>query len=214
MLNSWLEPLPLVAILRGIEPDEAVDIGHTLADAGFHMLEVPLNSPSPLESIQRLREVLGEHYLIGAGTVTSEDQVEAVASVGGDLIVMPHADARLIRAAKASGLRCIPGVATPSEALLALQAGADALKLFPAGAITPDGLKAWRAVLPGDLPVLPVGGITPGSMATWLDAGAQGFCIGTALYAPGLEVAAVASRALAFAQAWTNASTSRREQRP
>ena len=213
MLSSWLNPLPLVAILRGICPDEAVAIGHVLANAGFRVLEVPLNSPQPMESIRRLSRSLGEHYLIGAGTVMTTAQVQEVAAAGGRLIVMPHADTVVIHAAKEAGMVCVPGVATPTEAFAALAAGADGLKLFPANQVTPDGLKAWRAVLPKELPVLPVGGIAPGNMAAWVAAGAQGFGIGAALYAPGVDADEVANRAHAFAQAWVAVSKKSKEHR-
>ncbi|WP_158753086.1 2-dehydro-3-deoxy-6-phosphogalactonate aldolase [Dyella sp. S184] len=213
MLSSWLNPLPLVAILRGICPDEAVAIGHVLANAGFRVLEVPLNSPQPMESIRRLSRSLGDNYLIGAGTVMTAAQVKDIATAGGRLIVMPHADTSVIRAAKEAGMVCVPGVATPTEAFAALAAGADGLKLFPADQLSPAALKAWRAVLPKELPVLPVGGITPDNMAAWLAAGAQGFGIGSALYAPGLDANEVASRAHAFAQAWAAVSPMSQEHR-
>lgn len=202
LMKAWLEPLPLVAILRGITPDESVDIGRVLVDAGFRMLEVPLNSPQPFESIRRLADALGNDYLIGAGTVLDPFHVKSIADVGGRLIVMPHADTAVIRAAKDAGLFSVPGVATPTEAFAALAAGADALKLFPAEQSSPDILKAWRAVLPKDLAVLPVGGITPHNMGPWLAAGARGFGIGSSLYAPGRPASDVAARARAFADAW------------
>jgi 2-dehydro-3-deoxyphosphogalactonate aldolase len=201
MLKSWLDPLPLVAILRGIRPDEAVAVGDVLGQAGFRVLEVPLNSPHPLESIHRLTQFLGKNFLVGAGTVMTPAQVKDVAAAGGRLIVMPHADTNVIRAAKEAGLICVPGVATPTEAFSALAAGADGLKLFPAEQVLPEGLKAWRAVLPKDVPVLPVGGIMPETMSRWISAGAQGFGIGSALYAPGLEVEEVARRGGGVAQA-------------
>ncbi|HEV2681380.1 MAG TPA: 2-dehydro-3-deoxy-6-phosphogalactonate aldolase, partial [Rhodanobacter sp.] len=143
--------------------------------------------------------------LIGAGTVMTPAQVQEVAAAGGRLIVMPHADTAVIRAAKEAGMVCVPGVATPTEAFAALAAGADGLKLFPAHQVTPDGLKAWRAVLPAAVPVLPVGGIAPDNMAPWVAAGAQGFGIGSALYAPGVNADEVARRAHAFAQAFAQA---------
>ncbi len=205
MLSRWLEHLLLVAILRGLHPDEAVAIGHALAGAGFRVLEVPLNSPQPLESIRRLVDALGDPYLVGAGTVMTPAQVDEVAAAGGRLIVMPHADTAVIRAAKQAGMVCVPGVATPTEAFAALAAGADGLKLFPADQVTHAGLKAWRAVLPNTVPVLPVGGIAPDTMAPWLAAGAQGFGIGSALYAPGVDVDEVARRAQVFAQAFAQA---------
>lgn len=204
MLTPWLAPLPLVAILRGLTPDEALPVGQALVDAGFRMLEVPLNSPQPLDSIALMAEALGDDVLVGAGTVMSTADVEAIAAAGGRLILMPHVDIAVIRAAKAAGLLCAPGVATPTEAFTALAAGADAIKIFPAEQIGPAVLKAWRAVLPRELVVLPVGGITPDSMAAYVAAGASGFGIGSALYAPGREVAEVARRAQAFARAWVS----------
>lgn len=202
MLTPWLHPLPLVAILRGLTPDEAVATGRAIVQAGFRVLEVPLNSPQPLDSIARLADTLGADVLVGAGTVMSTADVEAIAAVGGRLIVMPHADVAVIRAAKGAGLLCVPGVATPTEAFAALAAGADGLKLFPAEQAAPAVLKAWRAVLPRDVAVLPVGGITPDNMAPWLAAGATGFGIGSALYAPGRSLDETTQRAHAFARAW------------
>jgi 2-dehydro-3-deoxyphosphogalactonate aldolase len=202
MLKPWLEPLPLVAILRGLAPDEAVATGRAIVAAGFRVLEVPLNSPQPLDSIARLAEALGADVLLGAGTVMTPAQVDAVANAGGRLIVMPHADTAVIRTAKAAGLLCVPGVATPTEAFAALAAGADGLKLFPAEQFSPPVLKAWRAVLPRAVPVLPVGGIAPDTMAPWIAAGAAGFGIGSALYAPGRSLDDTTQRARAFAQAW------------
>lgn len=207
MLTPWLTPLPLVAILRGLTPDEAVATGRAIVDAGFRMLEVPLNSPRPIDSIAKLAAALGNDVLVGAGTVMTPSNVDAVATAGGRLIVMPHADTTVIRAAKAAGLLCVPGVATSTEAFAALDAGADALKLFPAEQAAPAVLKAWRAVLPREVPVLPVGGITPDSMVPWVAAGAAGFGIGSALYAPGRSLDDTAQRARAFAQAWHNLST-------
>lgn len=201
-MKAWLDPLPLVAILRGLTPDESIDIGHVLVAAGFRMLEVPLNSPQPFESIRRLAGTLGEATLVGAGTVLDPADVARVANVGGRLIVMPHADVAVIRAAKQAGLYCVPGVATPTEAFAALTAGADALKLFPAEQASPAVLKAWRAVLPADVAVLPVGGIAPDNMGPWLAAGAKGFGIGSSLYAPGRSAGDVAVRAREFADAW------------
>jgi 2-dehydro-3-deoxyphosphogalactonate aldolase len=201
-MKAWLDPLPLVAILRGLTPDESIDIGRVLADAGFRMLEVPLNSPQPYDSIRRMTDALGDTYLVGAGTVLDPANVKKVADAGGRLIVMPHADVAVIRAAKDAGLHCVPGVATPTEAFAALRAGADALKLFPAEQASPAVLKAWRAVLPKDLAVLPVGGIAPDNMGPWLAAGANGFGIGSSLYAPGRPASDVATRARAFADAW------------
>jgi 2-dehydro-3-deoxyphosphogalactonate aldolase len=207
MLTPWLQPLPLVAILRGLVPDEAVATGRAIVEAGFRVLEVPLNSPQPFDSIALLAEALGDDVLVGAGTVMTPVHVEAVAKADGRLIVMPHADTTVIRAAKAAGLLCVPGVATPTEAFAALAAGADGLKLFPAEQSSPAVLKAWRAVLPRDVPVLPVGGIAPDNMAPWVAAGAAGFGIGSALFAPGRTLDDTAQRARAFARAWNNLST-------
>ncbi|WP_114238764.1 2-dehydro-3-deoxy-6-phosphogalactonate aldolase [Dyella sp. C9] len=213
MLNHWLAAFPLVAILRGLHPDEALPVGRTLSAAGFRVLEVPLNSPRPLDSIRLLSHALGDDHLVGAGTVMTEAQVEDVAAAGGRLVVMPHADTAIIRAAKRAGLFCVPGVATPTEAFAALSAGADGLKLFPSNQVTPEGLKAWRAVLPRELPVLPVGGITPDTMAPWLAAGAQGFGIGTSLYVPGSDIDEIARRAQSFARAWAALATHSKEHR-
>jgi len=204
MIAPWLQPLPLIAILRGLTPAEAPAIGEAIAGAGFRLLEVPLNSPQPLQSIRLLRERLGAQCLIGAGTVMTPRQVEEVAAAGGQVIVMPHADATVIAAAKRAGLLCTPGVATPTEAFAALAAGADALKIFPAEQVAPAVVRAWRAVLPRELAVLLVGGITPDSMAAYMAAGASGFGIGSALYAPGRDAAEVGRRARAFAQAWAS----------
>lgn len=201
-MKAWLEPLPLVAILRGLTPDESVDVGRALIGAGFRMLEVPLNSPRPFESIRRLVDALGDDYLIGAGTVLDPAKVKDLADAGGRLVVMPHADVAVIRAAKQAGLYCVPGVATPTEAFAALAAGADALKLFPAEQASPAVLKAWRAVLPAHVAVMPVGGISPDNMGPWLAAGAGGFGIGSSLYAPGRPAGDVAVRAREFADAW------------
>ena len=200
MLTSEFSSPPLVAILRGLEPDEAVVTCDALVTAGFRVLEIPMNSPQPLDSIARVAKALGERAIVGAGTVTTHTQVEAVASAGGRLIVMPHADVAVIRAAKGAGLVCMPGVATPTEAFAALTAGADALKLFPAETLGPSTLKAWRAVLPRDAQVWPVGGITPGNMHEWVAAGANGFGIGSALYAAGRSVEDTARRASAFVE--------------
>lgn len=206
MLKPWLDPLPLIAILRGVQPDEVVAVGRALSEAGFRLLEVPLNSPQPFESIRRLTDALDDAHLIGAGTVMTPRHVEQLADAGGRLVVMPHADPEVIRAAKAVDMVCTPGVATPTEAFAALDAGADGLKLFPAGQIGPAGLKAWRAVLPADVAVLPVGGIHADNMTPWVAAGARGFGIGSALYQPGTPIEELARRGHAFAQGWTAAS--------
>lgn len=197
-----LDALPLVAILRGLTPDEAVGVGEALVAAGFTTIEVPLNSPDPMVSIARLAGRFGGRCLIGAGTVLRVSDVAAVAATGAKLIVMPHADPVIITAAKAHGLVCVPGVATPTEAFAALAAGADGLKAFPAEQIGPEVIKAWRAVLPNATRVMPVGGITPARMAVYRAAGATGFGLGSALYKPGMDAAAVGANARAFVEAW------------
>jgi 2-dehydro-3-deoxyphosphogalactonate aldolase len=201
-LQASLAPLPLIAILRGVKPDEASAIGEALLGAGFVAIEVPLNSPEPLKSIRLLAESLGERALIGAGTVRDPDDVERIFAAGGRLIVMPHGDPAVIHAAKQRGMFCIPGVATPTEAFAALDGGADALKLFPAEALPPAVVKAWRAVVPAKHWLLPVGRITPETMAPYLTAGANGFGLGSALYKAGLTPDQVASKARAFAKAY------------
>ncbi len=202
MFDGFMQRLPLVAILRGVTPEEAVPVGHALARAGFAVVEVPLNSPDPLASIRRLADALGPDVLVGAGTVTTPEMVGQVAEAGGRLIVMPHGDPAVVRAAKAAGLCCTPGVATPTEAFAALANGADALKLFPAEMLGPPVVKAWLSVLPRGTRLLPVGGITPAAMAPFVAAGAGGFGLGSALYRPGQTAAEVAERAGAFVTAW------------
>ncbi len=206
MIRSYLARLPLIAILRGVTPDEVVAVGRALVAEGFAVIEVPLNSPLPVESIRRLADALGPDILVGAGTVASPGSVREVASAGGRLIVMPHSDPAVVREAKAAGLVCTPGVATPTEGYAALANGADALKLFPAEAMPPPVLKAWRSIFPPDTAFLPVGGITPETMAGYVEAGAAGFGLGSALYRPGLSADAVATRARAFAAAWRGLS--------
>jgi 2-dehydro-3-deoxyphosphogalactonate aldolase len=199
---DWVAPLGLVAILRGVAPDAVLGIAQVLIDASFKIIEVPLNSPQPIDSIGRLSARFGAQALIGAGTVTTADEVTAVAAAGGRLIVMPHGDLAVIAAAKRAGLFVVPGIATPTEAFAALAAGADGLKLFPAEALPAAVLKAMRAVLPPQTMVFPVGGITPTSMAEYRQAGAAGFGLGSALYKPGDGPAAVAAKAAAFVAAW------------
>ena len=192
---------PLIAILRGVKPDEAGAIGDALADAGFTLIEVPLNSPDPFDSIARLAERLGDRAMVGAGTVLRETDVAAVADAGGTLIISPNANRQVIAATAGRGMISLPGIATPTEAFAALDAGATALKLFPAEAASPVALKAMRAVLPPATRVLPVGGITPDTMRPWRDAGASGFGLGSALYKPGFSAAEVGTRAAAFIRA-------------
>jgi 2-dehydro-3-deoxyphosphogalactonate aldolase len=200
MLRQFLQDLPLIAILRGIRPQEVLAAADALTSAGFRIIEVPLNSPEPLESLRHLAGRTG--LLVGAGTVLSPAEVEAVAAAGGRLMVAPNADREVIAAAKRLGMVAIPGVATPTEAFAALAAGADGLKMFPAEILPPKAVKAWRAVLPASMALLPVGGITPESMADYLAAGADGFGLGSALYKPGMSAAELGQRAKAFATAY------------
>jgi 2-dehydro-3-deoxyphosphogalactonate aldolase len=188
---------PLIAILRGVTPAEAVAHGQALRDAGFRLIEVPLNSPRPFESIGKLRAALPD-AIVGAGTVLRPEFVDELARAGGELVVMPHADPAVIRAAKLRGLACAPGVATPTEAFSALVAGADALKMFPAEQLGVPVVKAWRAVIAKRVPLVPVGGVTPDNMAPFLAAGADGFGLGSALYRPGQDAKATGERARAF----------------
>jgi 2-dehydro-3-deoxyphosphogalactonate aldolase len=193
-----LAACPLVAILRGITPAQCVPIGQALVDAGFTIIEVPLNSPDPYDSIARLARELGARALIGAGTVTQPQQVAQVAQAGGGLVVMPHADTRVVIEVKALAMTALPGFATPTEAFAALEAGADALKLFPAEANPPKVLKSLRAVLPKNLPILPVGSITVENMGEYWAAGANGFGLGSALYKPGTAPEQVGKAAAKF----------------
>ena len=201
-LDDYLKPLPLVAVLRGITPDEVPAIADALYENGFRILEVTLNSPQPFDSIRRLADVHGSRCLVGAGTVIEVADVARVRDAGGRLIVMPHGDAAVIREAKSLGMVCLPGVATPTEAFAALAAGADALKMFPAETMLPQTLRAWRAVLPKTARVFAVGGIRPDNMARWWAEGAAGFGTGSNLYQPGTSAAQVRSGAAAYAAAF------------
>lgn len=193
-LKARLAANPLVAILRGVTPGEVEAIGAALVAAGIGVIEVPLNSPDPFDSIARLVRRFGDHALIGAGTVMRPADVERLAAVGGRLMVTPHADPALVRATKAAGLQAAPGFLTPAEAFALLDAGADALKLFPAEGGSPAMLKALRAVLPPGTMVLPVGGMDAGTMGAWREAGAAGFGIGSAIYRPGDSAGEVAAK--------------------
>lgn len=192
---------PLIAILRGVRPDEVEDIGEALVEAGFGLIEVPLNSPDPFESIGRLAKRFEGRAVIGAGTVLRAEQVAAVQDSGGTMIISPNANTEVIGGTAAARLVSLPGIATPTEAFAALDAGATALKLFPAEAASPAVLKAMRAVLPSAARVLPVGGIAPDTMDPWRAAGAAGFGLGSALYKPGLSAAEVGANARAFVAA-------------
>lgn len=199
--NAHMDQLPLVAILRGLKPEEALDMGHAIVNSGFHILEVPLNSPDPLRSIQILAEGF-PNALIGAGTVTTAQQVRDIKAVGGQLIISPHLDDNVVCEAVNLGLISLPGVATPSEAFKAIALGAHGLKLFPAEMISPAVVKSMRAVLPGNIRLVPVGGIGTLNMADYRKSGASGFGIGSALYAPGKSAQAVGESAAAFVKAW------------
>jgi 2-dehydro-3-deoxyphosphogalactonate aldolase len=197
-MRAAFDACPLVAILRGVRPDEVVAHGLALYGAGFRLVEVPLNSPQPLASIEKLRAALPADALVGAGTVLRAALVGEVARAGGELIVMPHGDAEVIEAAKSQGLACAPGVATPTEAFAALTHGADMLKMFPAEQLGAQVVKAWRALIAARVPLVPVGGVTPGNMGPFLAAGASGFGLGSALYRPGQDASMTATQARAF----------------
>ncbi len=208
MPNELPGRLPFAAILRGLAPEEALDVGEALVAAGMTILEVPLNSPRPMESIRLLAQRFGDSCLIGAGTVMTSRQVDEIGEAGGRLIVMPHADTEVIAAARQAGMVCMPGIATPTEGFAALRAGADALKLFPAELVGPAVLQAMRAVFPKQTIFLPVGGITPENLAGFVRAGASGFGLGSGLYKPGRPAADVGARARAYLRAWEQAAAS------
>lgn len=197
---------PIIAILRGLQPTEAAEVGHALIDAGIDRIEVPLNSPDPLTSIGILAERFGDRALIGAGTVLTIEQVDAVAGVGGKLIVSPNFDAEVIQQTIKLGIQSWPGVYTPTEAFGALRAGATGLKLFPGVMAGPSGLAAIRPILPKDALVFAVGGAGPENFAEWLKAGTDGFGIGSALYKPGMAVADIAERARKIVLAYDKAA--------
>jgi 2-dehydro-3-deoxyphosphogalactonate aldolase len=194
-LSSWLRKCPLVAILRGVKPEEAESICAVLEEAGIVIVEVPLNSPNALSSIAILSQVFGDRMLIGAGTLTDPGQVAEVAAAGGRLIVTPHADTTIVRAAKAANLFAVPGFFNPTEAFALLRAGADAIKLFPSEVLGIPMLKALRAVLPKNTIVIPVGGIGAGKIAPWMAAGALGIGVGSCLYKPAETSAVVGAKA-------------------
>jgi 2-dehydro-3-deoxyphosphogalactonate aldolase len=196
----------LIAILRGVTPDTVSDIGHALFDCGIARIEVPLNTHRALDSIATLVDALGDRALIGAGTVITREQVRAVAEIGGRLIVSPNFDPDVVQETRRSALVSMPGVVTPSECFAALKAGADALKLFPAFHVGPDGLAALRAVLPRGCAIYPVGGVAPEHFGQWLAAGADGFGLGGALYQPGDSAAIVGRKAARVVAQWDRAT--------
>ena len=201
LFEESLAAFPLVAILRGIEPDEVVDIGAALFESGFRIIEVPLNSPRPFDSIAALAGIYGDRAVIGAGTVLDRADISRVAEAGGRMVVMPHGNPDFVAHTKKLGMVSVPGVATPTEGFAALDAGADGLKLFPAETMPPAVVKAWRAVFPRSVRLLPVGGITPETMAAYMKAGANGFGLGSALYKAGMPVDTVRENAGKFAEA-------------
>ena len=202
MLKNAMKHCGMIAILRGVHPGEVAAIGMALYTAGFRIIEVPLNSPEPFESIRLLRTTLATDCVVGAGTVLTQAMVSEVKNAGGGIIVMPHSDAAIINAAKQAGLACAPGVATVTEAFAALAAGADILKMFPAEQLGPTIVKAWRAVIPAHVALVPVGGITPENMAAFVAAGASGFGLGSALYKPGMRAEEVSRHAQQFVAVW------------
>lgn len=209
--RSHFAACPLVAIIRGVTPDTVETVGGALLDAGIRVIEVPLNSPDPLTSIERLAKLAGDAATIGAGTVLSADDVSRVAGAGGRIVVSPNANPEVIRATVAAGLVSSPGYFTPSEAFAALAAGAQVLKLFPAEGAGPAVVKAQLAVLPRDIPLIVVGGIRPDNMQPYLDAGAAGFGLGSSLYKPGQPASEVAANARAFVTALAGSVSSKKD---
>ena len=198
LLKRYLGECPLIGIIRGVTPAEAEAIGDAIYEGGIRIIEVPLNSPDPLRSIELLSKRLGERVLVGAGTVLSRDQVHQVKDCGGRILVSPDTNIEVISAAAEAGLVSSPGYFTPSEAFTAIRAGAHGLKLFPAEGSSPAALKGQLAVIPKDIPVLAVGGISPDNMRPWLDAGAAGFGLGSGLYKPGQGAGETLEKARAY----------------
>jgi 2-dehydro-3-deoxyphosphogalactonate aldolase len=203
--DSWLQKSPLIAILRGVRPHEVCEIAAAIIDAGILIIEVPLNSPEPFDSIRRAASAFGSRALVGAGTVLRPEDAVAVHAAGGALVVTPHADAAVVARTRELGMIAVPGFFSPTEAFHMIELGAAGLKLFPAEAASPRVLRSLRAVLPRTVPILPVGGIDAATIGGWLEAGADGFGIGSALYKPGLDSKEVAERARALMAALTAA---------
>lgn len=201
LFHRYFDQCPLVAIIRGVTPAEAADVGQALFDSGIRIIEVPLNSPDPFSSIRIIAGLLGEDALVGAGTVLDPADVRRVKEAGGRIVVSPNTNTAVIEATVAAELVSSPGFFTPSEAFAAIESGAHALKLFPAEAASPKVVKAIRAVLPEDVPLLIVGGVTPESVSGWLDAGADGFGLGGGLYKPGQSVEETRDKARAYVEA-------------
>jgi 2-dehydro-3-deoxyphosphogalactonate aldolase len=198
LLHRYLDECPLVAIIRGVTPADAEAIGDAVAEGGIRIIEVPLNSPDPLKSIELLARKFGDSMLVGAGTVLKKDQVAEVKQAGGRIIVSPDTNIEVIAATADAGLVSSPGYFTPSEAFAAIRGGANALKLFPAEGASPAVLKAQLAVIPREIPVMAVGGIKPDNMRPWLEAGASGFGLGSGLYKPGQSAAETLDKARAY----------------
>ncbi|HET8535284.1 MAG TPA: 2-dehydro-3-deoxy-6-phosphogalactonate aldolase [Sphingomicrobium sp.] len=201
LFDRYFNQCPMIAIIRGVTPGEAVETGRALIDGGIRIIEVPLNSPDPMASISALADAFGDEALIGAGTVLTTKDAEQVRHAGGKIIVSPNMNPAVIRATVEAGMVSSPGIFTPSEAFAALDAGAHTLKLFPAEAATPKVMKAMRAVLPKDVPFLVVGGVTPESVPGWMDAGADGFGLGGGLYKPGQSAEETLAKARAYVEA-------------
>ena len=202
MLKDKLQETGLIAILRGIQPEQSGDVAQMLYSAGIRIVEVPMNSPQALLSIRAIRDVLPSDCVVGAGTVVSLKQVADVWKMGSEFIVMPHGDRAVIDAARNVGMDVIPGVATPTEAFAALKADVNLLKVFPVESLGPSVLKAWLAVLPEEIGLLPVGGVTPENIPNYMQVGAAGFGIGSALYQPGVSMEAIGIQARKFVEAW------------
>ena len=207
LLQSYLEEMPLIAIIRGITSAEATDVVGVLYQAGFRIVEVPLNSPDPIRSIEQIASTFGDRMLVGAGTVLDPAEVEAVCDAGGQIIVSPNTDPDVVRASVARDAVSLPGTATPSEVFTALKAGAHGVKAFPAGMLSPTVIKSWKSVLPAEVPVLAVGGITTANAQTYWQAGVNGFGLGGSLYKAGKSIDAIAHDAAHFVSLMQNLRT-------